>query len=445
MFMKKLFAILCTATACLVAASAAAAEEKKIDENYHRSSMSIVTVIHPADSFSTEIQQAVLGMPFPEKYDNLDLGLTFLNGTPHADRKADLSPNLNLYMKQAKIANFVVAKWFNFNGNGFNMDLIRERGQYDASVLDVQKALQTVRGKAMLDDVGEELLTKTFFLVNDISYVDHEERARIAAEGSRAVGAAAEEVGKAAGEVLSLFGGIGSAIGGLVSSAGSMVNATAGLVGDITDMLNISGFVVRINTYLYQLEWNDSIANEFYTKYYTEGDSAKVAAFWADSTTFRMKYVGSHEQFTDKGTMYSQKSQSEQMLVTCTRTLDKNIINLQKKYPDFQVKTPISEVVYNDKGKEIGYKAYIGLKEGITPKSKFIVLEKVEKDGRTEYRQVGQLSPVKGQICDNRYMAAEEMEQSGDGKAEKTLDGTILKGTKKLMPGMLIIEGKLKK
>lgn len=52
----------------------------------------------------------------------------------------------------------------------------------------------------------------------------------------------------------------------------------------------VGGFKVRTYSYLYRLQWNDSIANIFYDKYYTEtGDPEKIAAFLADSTTFRME------------------------------------------------------------------------------------------------------------------------------------------------------------
>lgn len=421
------------------------ARANSLDEKYRRSSITMLTVVHPADSFSTEIQEAVKNMPFPDKYDNNDLGITFLNGTPHADRKADLSSQLEQYMVNSRFANFLVNNWFNGTETGFDMKLIEERGYYDATILDVQQALQTVRGKSMLADAGEELLNKTFVLVNDISYVDHQQRAEIVAETSRMVGETAQVVGDAANEVLGLFGESGAALGGLVASTGSLVNASAGLLGDITDMLNISGFVVRINSYLFQLDWNEEAATMFYENYYTANDSNRVNAFWADTTSFKMKYIGKYEQYTDKGTMYSQKSQSEQMLVTCTRTLDKNIVNLQKKYPEFQVKTPIAEIVTNDKGKFVGYRAYIGTKEGITPKSKFQVLEKQQdENGRTIYKKVGTLKPAKGQIWDNRYMVSEEDITVSDENA-KQLTATLLTGTKKLMPGMLLLEGKLDK
>lgn len=108
------------------------------------------------------------------------------------------------------------------------------------------------------------------------------------------------------------------------------------------------------------------------------------------------------------------------------------------------MKVPISEIVYNDKNKVEGCRAYVGLKEGITEKTKFSLLEKsITDDGRTVYKKVGTLKPVKGQICDNRYMAAEELMEAGDAGAA-ALKGTLLKGSKKVMPGMLIMEGDYK-
>lgn len=431
------FIVLCGVVNAQNAESDGTYSDSKYGAKYRRSSIAMFTILHPADSFSTEIRQAVEAMPFPDKYDNHSLDFSFINGTPNADRKADLQSELDNFMQTNQVAKQLVGEWFNFQGTGFDMSKIQERGLYDASMQDLQDALATERGKAMLADAGEELIGKTFVLVNDISYVDHEERAKVVVEGSRAVGATAEAVGNAAGEVLGMFGGIGAAIGGIVQTTGSLVNSAADLVGSLTDMLDISGFVVRINSYLYQLEWNDSIANTFYSEYYTEGDSAKIAAFVADEQLFKMKYVGKYEQYTDKGTMYSLKNQEEQMLVVCARTLDKNIVNLQKKYPVFQVKTPIADIAYNEKGKPVGYKAYIGTKEGITPKSKLTVLERViDKDGVATFKKVGDLRPDKGHIWDNRYMVSDEEAVGGE------VEYTLLKGTKNLMPGMLLFEGK---
>lgn len=48
------------------------------------------------------------------------------------------------------------------------------------------------------------------------------------------------------------------------------------------------------------------------------------------------------------------------------------------------------------------------MKEGITSDSKFEVLERQLKDGKTIYKRVGVIKPIGNMIWDNRFMAVEE-------------------------------------
>jgi hypothetical protein len=83
------------------------------------------------------------------------------------------------------------------------------------------------------------------------------------------------------------------------------------------------------------------------------------------------------------------------------------------------------------------------MKEGITEASKFQVIQRVEdpKTGKTTYKYVASVRPVKGKIWDNRYNAVLE---EADGATlpyttfTKTAGGEIL-------PGMLLVEGKYTK
>ncbi len=92
-------------------------------------------------------------------------------------------------LNNAGIGKRLVARWFNFQGESlddafFDTQLIQERGQYNASDVDVAVALQTVRGVAALSDAGEELISQTFVLVNDITYVTAEQEAEVAKQRS---------------------------------------------------------------------------------------------------------------------------------------------------------------------------------------------------------------------------------------------------------------------
>ena len=91
----------------------------------------------------------------------------------------------------------------------------------------------------------------------------------------------------------------------------------------------------------------------------------------------------------------------------------------------------------------MGYNIKIGLKEGITEKSKFQVVEKRfdPETNRTSYKYVATIKPEKGKIWDNRYNAAEEQAEGSDRSYttfKKVSGGEIL-------PGMLSIEGKYRK
>jgi hypothetical protein len=123
--------------------------------------------------------------------------------------------------------------------------------------------------------------------------------------------------------------------------------------------------------------------------------------------------------------------------------MDKNIAALQLAYEDFKVKTPVYEIVTNQKGKIVGYTAKIGMKEGITEKSSFQVVQRLidPETNRTKYRYVATLVPVKGKIWDNRYNAVTE----GNPGSELTATYFKKKGGGEILPGMLIIEGKYRK
>ena len=227
----------------------------------------------------------------------------------------------------------------------------------------------------------------------------------------------------------------------------SLAGAATALAADVTqtvnELLDIEGFAVMECTYLYQLVWDEETQNTFYSKYYTEtADSARVAAFWADNTTFKMKYVGMMPTTTNNATAfhageYAHLSQEEQITITCSRTQDDAINNLQSEYEDFRVYTPITEVVTNPKGKVIGIVAPIGMKEGVSPKKKYDLMEQTMVNGRTVYKLVeANLKPDK-EIWDNRYVGESEAEGTG-------VQGTMFKTLKQVYPGMLLMESKKK-
>ena len=402
-------------------------------------------VYHPEDEFGPEIYKAFDSLPIPDKYDDhtIEGARVIDNSTIWGVQKRDsgyfkatyghqlsaseLQKNAKFtedLLNEAGIGKKMVAKWFGLEGESvedatFNTRLIQTRGQYNATDVDVALALQTTRGLASLSDAGEELLHNTFVLVNDITYVT------------------AEQEAAAAKTAMNVIGGLLDAFTG-----GTSGRDLANAAGKIAD--SFTGFKVKTHSYLYQLEWNDSIAAIFYQFHYTgTPNPAKVQAFLDDKTTYRLKYVAHEYEFDKKSVLKGKYSRTELVRTICARSMDKNIVALAKQYEDFKVKTPVYSVLTNERGKIEGYAAKIGMKEGITESSKFQVVQRYydPETGKTTYKYVATVKPKKGHIWDNRYNAV--LEQA-DGATlpyttfTKTAGGEIL-------PGMLLIEGKYRK
>ena len=404
----------------------------------------MMLVFHPEDEFGEEIYKAFDSLPIPDKYDDHNIGWRVIDNSQiwgvqrrdsgyykatygHQLTPSELKANAlftERLFNDAEVAKEMVAKWFGMSGSStedavFNTDLIQQRGQYNANDVDVALALQTTRGLATLSDAGEELLMNTFVLVNDITYIT------------------AEQEAAAAKVAMGVIGGLFDAITG--GSAGKEV---ANVAGEIAD--SFTGFKVKTHSYLYQLEWNDSIAAIFYQQHYTaKPDPKKIQAFLDDKTTYRLKYVAHEYEFDKKSVLKGQYSRTELVRTICARSMDKNIVALAKQYEDFKVKTPVFQVLTNGRGKIEGYAAKIGMKEGINEQSKFQVVQRIQdpETGKSEYKYVATVKPKKGSIWDNRYNAV--LEQDAGATLPYTTFTKVAGG--EILPGMLLIEGKYRK
>jgi hypothetical protein len=113
------------------------------------------------------------------------------------------------------------------------------------------------------------------------------------------------------------------------------------------------------------------------------------------------------------------------------KAMDAVIVKLQKNHDEFKTKTPLFS------GEPITAK--IGLKEGLSDKSKFDVLEqRQDENGKTEYVSVGTIKvDTSYPIWDNRFGADEENPENAGGKTYfKKVNG------KDFYEGMLIVQKK---
>lgn len=446
-------------------------ENENIEE-YRRSSLYTVLVKHSDANYGSTIDSVFMMMETPDKFNNHDLAVKSFESSGQkakkvkADRRGTgKDPNIldiSAFIDENDVAKGMVAKWFDRDPETgyFDVDLIKERGFYDASFKSIEQADATLRGRAMLADAGFDLIGKTFMMVNDITFIDHGENSAKASEGIKAG--------------LSLLGGLASIVTG-DDSYQDLGNSTGELIGDIAN--EVAGYKVNIISYLYRLDWNEEMLDSFLSEYWIDEenpDPSRKAAFEA-SDMFTLSYVGytmtSAENVSSK--TFSARPLQEQFLKVCTRALDKAIVELQREYDEFKINVPIYAV--NDDG-TVSVK--IGLKEGVTEKSAYEVLMKDMSSGVTKYVRVGMLKPVAGKIWDNRFGAEEEAlmleedrkaaeEAAAQGNAEAPAEAAvaeaettaeleegnpflgsttfeIVSGAGKIMPGLLIREVKIK-
>ena len=405
--MKK---IILNALIVIVCSSSAIAQDAvNSDTKYRRSSLYTMMIHEPSRPYAEVIKNSFEKGPIPEKFNDHNLGVRVIQATDAKDE----SENITSYLNTNDVAKEMVAKWFNRSAKGgFNMDLIKKRGSYDASVLDITKAKASKRGLDMLADAGEELIKNTFILVNDFKYVSK------------------EEVAKKASGLLSSLGSMASYAG--VPAADKINTVTTLTAAGVT--VAGKGYVVKTTAHLYRLDWNEEVANIFYNDYWTEDGKIspeKVKAF-NESKIFKLIYIGSDVSWADvQSSVFTNKTEEQLIEKSTVKAVDAVIVKLQKKHDEFKTKTPLFT------GEPITAK--IGLKEGLTNKSVFNVLEqRMKEDGKTEYVVVGTIKvDSKYPIWDNRYDANEE-------NPNQTADRTYFKKSsgKEFFPGMLIVQKK---
>lgn len=407
--MKNIFCALLLAVVGFSCPAQDVPEEMK----YRRSSIYSLMVKHTEQQFADTIASVFLRMPVPDKYNDHDLSVKVVS-TSYSEYVSRYT--VEDFLRDNRIASRLVSKWFNrdFTNGICNVELIKSRGVYNASGVDIDIADNSVRGRAMLEDAGMELIGNTFVIINDICYVDKSKK------------------GQFWGNLLQ---GLSFAAAAFSLADNNYDNASTYLVAGETAQhiaRSYKGFTVKIYTHLFQLVWDENTQDTFYNRVYTENkdlDSRDNIILYADA--FKLKYIGSQESDGSTTSFIGINSDKPELMVqkACQRAIDDNIANLQKNFDVFKVKVPLltTEPIT----------AQIGAKEGITKKSRFEVLEaEVDISGHLHYKKVGEICPIEDKIWDNRFMASEEGAKNADLGVTtfKKLNG------KDFYPGMLIRE-----
>jgi hypothetical protein len=418
------------------------------DANYRRSSLHTILVGTGDFPSKKMVLKAYSEAPFPDKYNQHDIAVKSFVLSDYPILEADhialeagkseaskqfgkfgksvasettggivdsnevfMPMRLARFIEDKKVANQLVATWFDRQNDGtFDMELIGERGFYNASEMQASIAKGSARGTASIADAGEELIGNTFVVFHKMKFVSNEPIARVIRDAGYAV---ADSLGNQM----------------LVDKAREKVDAVYNKTKE--------GYSVWTNSYLFQLVWNDSVANVFYNDLWVDKsniDPKRKEAF-DNSELFKLKYIGK-QKATSLVTFSLKEDRTEQQIIdlATVRNIDKVYAKLQKKYDVFKVKTPLYT----------GYPitAQIGKKEGLEGGEKFEVLEQSvdPKTGLTVYKSKGKIKVSKDVIWDNRYNAGDETAEIQKDSEGNVIEATLFEGGKKFYPGMLIRE-----
>lgn len=312
-----------------------------------------------------------------------------------------ISAQFMKFFEKKKIANSLVAKWFNEGatyvinegeevGSFYNMDLIAERGLYNASEVEKEVAKKSTLGIADLSDAGENLIGNTFVVGIRFNYVNKEDMAK------------------------------------------QLAGPEMGILGDAVAVVG-KGYIIKATAYLFQLDWSEETANTFYTEHYTENDK-KV---FMNSDKYKLKLVGSETAWADvQSTTFSKVSEEDLVKRATVRSIDNVIAKLQRKFEAFRTKTPLLTTTP-------AITAQIGMKENLAAGDKYEVLEKTQdpETNIVKYKRVAVIKVEKNKIWDNRFGAAEEQAENAANNAGEVqnINATTFSGNaKNIYPGMLI-------
>ena len=324
------------------------------------------------------------------------------------DRRYEFGARALHWLNENHIASLLVAQWFNakaekVDGSHYDMQLIQDRGAYNASELEKLRSKESVRGDALLKDAGMELIPNTYVTVTYFTVKTAKE----------------------------------------VSQADDWDSSWTTTMFEVIRAVNpawrsnadVKAFWVESTTFLFKLNWDEETENKFLTDYWDQ-DYNKLAT----SNDFSLKYMG-YVESNGCGYPLPGKENDDVGILSMALydAIDNGVAKLQKEYEDFKIKVPLIEV----NGKDAT--AFIGLKEGLEKNTKFEVLERVynEKSNIFRYKIVGNLKIDKSRVWENREMIEGIRRSQSSVEPNPNVDRTYLLGANGSMaPGMLIRQTK---
>ena len=172
----------------------------------------------------------------------------------------------------------------------------------------------------------------------------------------------------------------------------------------------IQGYFVKVNSYLFKLDWSDALREKVETEYWK--DAATQQKLLTDDA-FKLVYVGKSSKNAPAALTFKASALDKLIARGTVRATDRAFAALQRDHEEFR---PMASLQEKD-GKLV---AYIGMKEDVKSGDKFNVFKPIiENDVLQEWKNVGTIKVDKGCVWDNRAGAGEVIEGEAVDKKEK--------------------------
>lgn len=364
-------------------------EHAVVSAEYGRSSLTFLLIDPAGNYYRQRLLEVFRNTAVPDKFNDNNLEKRFIS-IPGFVREAPETALLQAWMRDTEpggnvalihnellnknIANDIVAKWWSRKPDGtFGVELLQERGAYDATDAEVIAAQARKRGVAALMDAGENLINKSYVIVFDIYDLKTMEQHY-------------DEVDETARRVA------------------QQLNTEFRPASRTQE-----GYRANVNAHLFRLDYNDSISAVFLQEMWIdpeldtpEAKAQRIAHF--DNFDFPLQYVttvqGSAQSAQSKTLQINRKTDDELFSGLTVALVENILFSLSKEYEDFRVKTSL----FGTRPLE----AKIGLKEGLWVDQRYFVYEfQLNREGEISTVRKGVIRAT-NKITDNRGVATGE-------------------------------------
>lgn len=345
---------------------------QQVSTNYDRNSLTVL-MLDASDPYSARLGKLMDSLQIPEKYFNNSLNVSSIPIQVDRAKIAESDSYRKMVpkelvaeaLKQSKVANLAVARWFDRAEDGsFGVKTLAERGVYNATDNDMLVASASKRGTAGLMDMGMGLVDKSYFIILDFA------------------------------EILSMEE---------IYERDSIP----------ADQRTMNGFQGKVNNYVYKLDFSEPVAARFFQDLWisAESDNKEAKKKLFDQTDFPLQYVNTFSEVVSstqlnpgqKGAPTVQRSPEEMLESLMEMAYENSLLKLENTNDAFRVKGMVHDV------NPIAVK--IGRKEGLKFDQRYFVYEnRQDRKGNVYSKRKGVIRSMS--VADNRKLADGESEPS---------------------------------